>query len=36
LHVLSDGSPGEGFEPVGGDLQDLYFAMTAEAEQAVA
>ena len=36
LHVLSDGSPGEGFEPVGGDLQDLYFAMTAEAEQAAA
>jgi ABC-type multidrug transport system ATPase subunit len=36
LHVLSDGSPGEGFEPVGGDLQDVYFAMTADAEQAAA
>jgi len=36
LHVISDGAPGEGFEPVGGDLQDVYFAMTAEAEQPAA
>jgi ABC-2 type transport system ATP-binding protein len=32
LHVLSKTSPGAGFEPVSGDLQDLYFAMTAEDE----
>jgi ABC-2 type transport system ATP-binding protein len=30
VHVLSDTSPGEGFELIGGDLQDLYFAMTRE------
>jgi ABC-2 type transport system ATP-binding protein len=30
VHVLSDGAPGAGFEPVNGDLQDVYFAMTAE------
>jgi hypothetical protein len=34
LHVLSDDSPGDGFEPVRGDLQDVYFAMTAEADKA--
>jgi hypothetical protein len=34
LHVLSDDSPGAGFEPVRGDLQDVYFAMTAEADKA--
>jgi len=33
LNVLSDGEPGEGFEPVGGDLQDVYFAMTTAGEQ---
>jgi ABC-2 type transport system ATP-binding protein len=31
LHVQSDTSPGEGFEPVNGDLHDVYFAMTADA-----
>ncbi len=31
LHVQSDTSPGEGFEPVSGDLHDVYFAMTADA-----
>jgi ABC-2 type transport system ATP-binding protein len=30
VHVLADGTPPEGFEPIGGDLQDLYFAMTSE------
>ena len=30
VHVLSDGQPGAGFESVSGDLQDVYFAMTAE------
>ena len=29
LHVLSDGRPGADFEPVPGELQDVYFAMTA-------
>jgi ABC-type multidrug transport system ATPase subunit len=33
LHVLSDTSPAAGFEPVTGDLQDVYFAMTGEAHQ---
>src|SRR5256885_337737 len=26
VHVISDGSPGDGFEPVVPDLEDLYFA----------
>jgi ABC-2 type transport system ATP-binding protein len=30
-HVLADERPGAGFEPVGGDLHDVYFAMTADA-----
>ncbi len=31
VHVLSDaGPPGAGFEPIPGDLQDLYFAMTSQ------
>jgi ABC-2 type transport system ATP-binding protein len=34
IHVLSGTSPGAGFEPVNGDLQDVYFAMTAEDEAA--
>jgi ABC-2 type transport system ATP-binding protein len=29
-HILGDGRPGEGFQPIDGDLQDLYFAMTEE------
>ncbi|MGH6816461.1 MAG: ABC transporter ATP-binding protein [Hyphomicrobiaceae bacterium] len=33
LHVRSERSPGEGFEPVGGDLHDVYFAMTTEQER---
>lgn len=35
-HVLADERPGEGFEPVGGDLHDVYFAMTADAGGATA
>ncbi len=34
LHVLGNESPGVGFEPVSGELQDVYFAMTAEADKA--
>ena len=30
LHVLSSDRPDAGFEAVSGDLQDVYFAMTAE------
>lgn len=30
VHVLAPTSPGAGFEPVSGDLHDVYFAMTAE------
>ena len=26
IHVMSDGSPGEGFEPVQGGLEDVYFS----------
>jgi ABC-type multidrug transport system ATPase subunit len=29
-HILSDQAPGDGFQPIDGDLQDLYFAMTEE------
>jgi ABC-2 type transport system ATP-binding protein len=34
LHVLADDNPSAGFEPVSGELQDVYFAMTAEADKA--
>jgi ABC-2 type transport system ATP-binding protein len=34
LHVLSNDNPGAGFEPVSGELQDVYFTMTAEADKA--
>jgi ABC-2 type transport system ATP-binding protein len=34
LHVLGNDSPGAGFEHVTGELQDVYFAMTAEADKA--
>lgn len=33
LHVLSSDPPGADFEPVGGDLQDVYFAMTVQADK---
>lgn len=36
LHVLSETSPGAGFEPVSGDLHDVYFAMTSEDEREAA
>ena len=29
VHVLSDNAPGDGFEPVDGNLHDVYFALTA-------
>jgi len=29
LHVLADTAPGEGFEPVSGDLEDFYFSTLA-------
>jgi len=35
VHVLSDGSPGEGFEPVAGGLEDVYFS-TLDASRRVA
>ena len=31
LHVLSDARPEASFEPVSGDLQDVYLAIAAEA-----
>jgi ABC-2 type transport system ATP-binding protein len=34
VHVLGNDNPGAGFEPVSGELQDVYFAMTAEADKA--
>jgi ABC-type multidrug transport system ATPase subunit len=36
LHVLNNEPPDTGFEPVHGDLQDVYFAMTAGGERAAA
>jgi len=35
IHVLSDGTPGEGFEPVNGGLEDVYFS-TLNASRAAA
>ena len=35
IHVLSDGLPGEGFEPVNGGLEDVYFS-TLNASRAAA
>jgi ABC-type multidrug transport system ATPase subunit len=29
IHVLADTDPGDGFEPIGGNLEDLYFATLA-------
>ena len=34
VHVQSPTRPGDGFEPVSGDLHDVYFAMTAEVTSA--
>ena len=29
IHVLADASPGDGFEPVDGGLEDVYFSTLA-------
>ncbi|HYI42808.1 MAG TPA: ATP-binding cassette domain-containing protein, partial [Sphingomicrobium sp.] len=34
IHVLSDARPGAGFEPVQGDLEDVYFASLAQSRAA--
>ena len=34
VHVLADADPGQGFAPVDGDLEDVYFATLAHARQA--
>ena len=26
IHIVSDNDPGDGFEPVQGDLEDVYFS----------
>ena len=36
VHVLSDGSPGEGFAPVDGGLEDVYFSTLATTRRPVA
>jgi len=34
IHVLSDGNPGDGFEPVNAGLEDLYFTTLANTRRA--
>ena len=34
VHVLADKAPGEGFEPVSGGLEDVYFSVLTEARRA--
>jgi len=34
IHVLADQSPGEGFQPVGGGLEDVYFSTLSATRQA--
>ena len=36
IHVLADGAPGVGFEPVEGGLEDLYFATLVQSRRATA
>jgi ABC-type multidrug transport system ATPase subunit len=36
IHVLADSSPGAGFEPVEGGLEDLYFATLSQSRRAAA
>ena len=36
IHVLADSDPSEGFEPVQGGLEDVYFTTLAESRRAVA
>jgi hypothetical protein len=31
IHVYSEGSPGEGFEPVEASLEDVYFSTLSQA-----
>ena len=33
-HVLADADPGDGFEPIGGNLEDLYFSTLASTRRA--
>ncbi len=34
IHVLADADPGDGFEPIGGNLEDLYFSTLASTRRA--
>jgi ABC-type multidrug transport system ATPase subunit len=34
IHILSDSPPGDGFEPVTGDLEDVYFSTLFEHRKA--
>ena len=34
VHVLSDNDPGDGFEPIAGGLEDVYFATLSAARRA--
>jgi ABC-2 type transport system ATP-binding protein len=34
VHILADGDPGDGFRPVEGDLEDVYFATLAQSRRA--
>jgi len=36
IHVLADSSPGEGFEPMQGGLEDVYFSTLAQTRRAAA
>lgn len=36
IHVLSESSPGDGFEPIEGSLEDLYFATLASRRKPIA
>jgi hypothetical protein len=34
IHILADSDPGDGFEPLEGGLEDVYFATLAQLRQA--
>ena len=34
IHVLADADPGDGFEPVAGGLEDVYFSTLARSRRA--
>ena len=34
IHVLADADPGDGFEPIGGNLEDLYFSTLSSTRKA--